>query len=313
MTKKSILAGVAVAAGMALAMVSCGLFENQSTPAGFVRHCVRLLDKQALYADTPEWQQTRKEILAEAKTLSGMDEARDAVSRAAAVAGGKHSRLAAPVVDTTRYKEEVPEVKMLEDKIIRIVLPAHSGIKVSDSLYLHTVLDFLQAAPDARGVILDLRDNAGGNMYPMIAAVSPLIPDGIILRFKSRKRTTPIPLDYVVRSAGLDPASIGKFPISTPVAILTNEWTGSSGEATLLCFRGLENAKTFGAPTAGYASANNVVELAGGYKLLITTSCDVARTGEVFCDDPIGPDVTTDTPEEDALRWIGTQTSVPAN
>lgn len=92
---------------LSLAVLSCSLGDDQSTPEGYVRHCVRLLDRQALYAAT---------------------------------------------------------------------------------LYVHTVLDFLQENRDAQGVILDLRDNFGGNMYPMIAAVSPLLPDGVILRFKSRTR-----------------------------------------------------------------------------------------------------------------------------
>ena len=38
--------------------------------------------------------------------------------------------------------------------------------------------------------------------------------------------------------------------------------------------------------------------------MALTSSCDVARTGEEFCDDPIAPDVLTDTPFEDALRWL---------
>jgi len=84
-------------------------------------------------------------------------------------------------------------------------------------------------------------------------------------------------------------------------------WTGSSGEATLLCFRGLENTRTFGIPTAGYASANQSVPMSDGYLLVITTGCDVARTGEVFCDDPISPDVETGTPLEDAIAWIRSQ------
>ena len=62
--------------------------------------------------------------------------------------------------------------------------------------------------------------------------------------------------------------------------------------------------RTFGTPTAGYASANIVKALADGYTLLITTSCDMARTGEIFCDDPIEPDVLTQTPLEDAVAWI---------
>ena len=289
---------------LASTVTSCSLFDNQSTPKGYVRHCVRLLDASALYADTPEWSAKKSEILAATKSLSSMDDAHAAVDEAARVAGGKHSSLREPVKDTTSYQEVAPEVVVLDDNILHIVLPAHMGVKVSDSDYVHTVLDFLQEHSDAKGVVLDLRGNTGGNMYPMIASISPLLPDGTVLRFKSRKRTIPVFLEAVVQSQGLTTGGIEKLPSSTPVALLTDDMTASSGEATLLCFRGLDYARSFGAPTAGYASANTPYELADGYSLVITQSCDLARTGEVFCDDPIEPDVNTDTPLEDAIAWI---------
>ena len=287
---------------LAAVLTSCSLFDNQSTPQGYVRHCVRLLDSRALYADSPEWQTKKTETLAAAKGFSTMDEAHTAIQEAARVAGGKHSALREPVRDTSSYVEVAPEFKMLENNVIHIILPAHMGVKVSDSLYTHSVLNFLNEHSDARGVVLDLRGNTGGNMYPMIAAVSPLLPDGIVLSFKSRKRTMPVSLDYIQRSVGL--SDVARFPDSTPVAILTDDWTASSGEATLLCFRGLDKVRTFGIPTAGYASGNTPYLLADGYSLVITESCDQARTGEVFCDDPIAPDVQTETPLEDALEWI---------
>ena len=289
---------------LAFGATSCTLFDNQSTPAGYVRHCVRLLDRDGLYADSPEWKDKKKEVLASAKTISTMEEAHSCVEEAGYVAGGKHTFLSAPVTDTTTYPEVAPEVSMIEDGILYVILPAHTGVKVSDSLYIHTVFVFLQEHLDAKGVIVDLRENTGGNMYPMITAVSPLLPDGVILKFKSRKKLTPITLEYVVKSYQIAPDSIGKIPSSTPVAILTSPHTGSSGEATLLCFRGLDNVRTFGGPSAGYASGNVTHILADGYMLAITRSCDIARTGEVFCNDPIDPDVNTEMPLEEAVRWI---------
>ena len=288
-------------AALAIGATSC---DNQSTPAGYVRHCVKLLDRDGLYADSPEWKAKKKEVLESAKTISTMDEAHKCVEEAGHVAGGKHTFLSPPVTDTTAYPEFAPEVEILEDGILHLVIPGHTGVKVSDSLYVYKVYNFLQEHLDAKGVIVDLRGNTGGNMGPMISAVSPLIPDGIILKFKSRDRTTPINLEYIVRTYQLSPDKIGKIPSSTPVAVLTDGMTGSSGEATLLCFRGLDNAKTFGAPSAGYASGNVTHTLADGYFLAITRSCDVARTGEVFCNDPIDPDVATETPLEDAVEWI---------
>lgn len=53
--KKSIVLAVVIAA-----VASCGLFDNQSTPEGYVKHCVRLLDRDGLYAGKPEWKAKRK-------------------------------------------------------------------------------------------------------------------------------------------------------------------------------------------------------------------------------------------------------------
>ena len=92
--------------------------------------------------------------------------------------------------------------------------------------------------------------------------------------------------------------------LEVPVALLTDGRTASSGEAVLICFRGLDRTRTFGAPTAGYASANQPFPMPDGSKLVLTTGCDMARTGEEFCDDPIDPDVLTDTPLEAALDWL---------
>ena len=137
-------------------------------------------------------------------------------------------------------------------------------------------------------------------MYPMIAAVHRFISDEEIIRFRTRKRTQWVMLDNAVQIAG-----IARQPhIDCPVAVLTDEWTGSSGEVVLISFRGLEGVRVFGVPTAGYASSNKPFPMPDGSSLVLTTGCDVARTGEAFCDDPIAPDVSTETPLEDALAWL---------
>lgn len=97
---------------------------------------------------------------------------------------------------------------------------------------------------------------------------------------------------------------VGKVAGGKHTFLMTDEWTASSGEAVLICFRGLANSRTFGMPTAGYCSCNQIYTLPGGSQLALTIGEDIARTGEVFCDNPIEPDVTTETPLDDALEWI---------
>ena len=70
----------------------------------------------------------------------------------------------------------------------------------------------------------------------------------------------------------------------------------------MLSFRGLERSRSFGEPTAGYASANMVYDFPDGSSMMLTIAKDRARTGETFAEDPIRPD--TEGGEADALAWL---------
>ena len=274
----------------------------------YIRDAIQQMDRKGLYAEGEEWEATKKEALSqEPETL---EEAQEIINKAAKVAGGKHSYLMPANKAQAREKrsnEEVsPSVTMIEDSICMIHLPAFAGDDENCQRYARTVLNSI---PDTvKGVCIDLRGNHGGNMYPMIAAVHRFLPDDIFLKFKMRRRfqsVMPINKEFVAKIVGIDIEP----RINCPVAILTDEATASSGEAVLLSFRGLDNARVFGSPTAGYASANESIIFYNGSILALTVSCDIARTGEVFCDDPIVPDVETGSPEEDAISWLKDRSS----
>jgi len=269
----------------------------------YVRDAIQQMDRKGLYAEGEEWEAMKKEALSqEPETL---EEAQAIINKAAKVAGGKHSYLLPADKAQAREKrsnEEVsPTVTIREDGICIIHLPAFAGDDENCLRYARTVLESI---PDTvKGVCIDLRGNHGGNMYPMIASVHRFLPDDIFLKFKMRRRfrsVMPINKEFVANLVGIEIES----RINCPVAILTDEETASSGEAVLLCFRGLDNVRVFGSPTAGYASANESIIFDNGSILALTVSCDIARTDEIFCDVPIVPDVETESPEEDALLWL---------
>ena len=269
----------------------------------YVRDAIQHMDRKGIYAEGEEWEAARKEALSQDPET--LEEAQEIINKAAKIAGGKHSYLMPADKAQAREKrsnEEVsPNVTMREDGICMIQLPAFAGDDENCLRYALTVLDSI---PDTmKGVCIDLRGNHGGNMYPMIAAVHRFLPDDIFLKFKMRRRfqsVMPINKEFVAKVVGIDIEP----RIDCPVAILTDEATASSGEAVLLSFRGLDNVRVFGSPTAGYASANESIVFYNGSILALTVSCDIARTGEVFCEDPIVPDVETDSPEEDAISWL---------
>ena len=283
---------IVLAIAAVLLFVACGDANER-----YVRKAVSIMDRHGLYAQGEQWKAAKADALAEHPTSH--EEAVEIVQNALKVAGGKHSFIMTldevVVGDTSVWL--MPLVEMC-DGIAVIYLPPFSGNDDEGRRYVQTVLD---ALPDTLGgAVVDLRGNTGGNMYPMIAAVHRFLPDDDLLRFRNRKGSLPVSNEYVLNVVGI----ARHARIDCPVAILTNELTASSGEATLLCFRGLPNVRVFGAPTAGYASSNVPYPMPDGSKLVLTVGSDVARTGEEFCDDPIAPDSLTSTPLEDAIDWL---------
>ena len=264
----------------------------------YVKKAVRIMDRNGIYAQGPEWEKAKQVALS--AQPSSLEDAHEIVIQAGKVAGGKHTFLMTTeeVVTNDTSIWGMPTVELLEGGIAFIKLPPFSGNADEGRNYANTVLNVLPN--DLNGAIIDLRGNRGGNMYPMITAVHRFLPDDVILKFSSRQRPMSINTDYVTKIVGIEKQA----PIHCPVALLTDEWTGSSGEAVLICFRGLDNSRTFGAPTAGYASCNQPFTLSDGSQLVLTIGEDIARTGEAFCDDPIAPDVPTDTPYKNALEWL---------
>ena len=214
----------------------------------YVRKAVRIMDKEGLFAEGPQWDTAKAEALAAAPAT--LEEAHRVVEAALKVAGGKHSFLQDAATVTQNATSEdwpAPQVSFQDDGIAIIKLPPFSGNSEEGVKYANAVLDALPADAPLKGAVIDLRDNRGGNMYPMIAAVHRFISDEEVIRFRTRKRTQWVMLDNAVQIAG-----IARQPhIDCPIAVLTDEWTGSSGEVVLISFRGLEGVRVFGVPTAG--------------------------------------------------------------
>ena len=201
--------------------------------------------------------------------------------------------------------QALPECS-LENGILTLRLPPYSMDSGKSDAYTSAVLTVLRdRRAEIRGVILDLRDNTGGDMGPMVAAVSPLLPDGTVLQFDLAGSRQDVTLSGgVVAGGGSRTEAEALKKLAVPVAVLQNGMTASSGEAVLLCFKGMDQVRFFGSDTAGYCSVNNVRTLYDGARIQLTVGSDVDRTGRIYCEDPIPPDVVTDRPAEDAAAWI---------
>ncbi len=303
---------IIIAAALAVVMKygpTFGFYLVPPSAETYGKNALSTIDKNGIFAGNDEWKSTYNECLKMIENAKSYDDTYDAIRKALSVGGGKHSMLMtkSESQDTTESYDEVLPTVSLDGDIAIIKLPDFLGTAEAGQKYAKVAEDFIHENRDKiKGVVLDLRGNTGGDMGPMATAVSSLLPDGELVYYHYRSYDVQVTLkNGVVSNAGTGGKSL--YPeekLNVPVAILTDDMTASSGEALTLCFRGLENTRTFGAPTAGYTSVNMLYNMYDGAQMYLTVAFDKARTGEIFKETPIEPDVATDSPLEAALEWL---------
>lgn len=286
-----------------------GLYLVPPSAERYGKDALATIGKNGIYSGSDEWKSTYEECLKMIENAESYEDTYPAIKKALSVCGGKHSMLMTKSESQSTsdsYDEVLPTVSLNGD-IAVIKLPDFLGTAEAGRKYAKVAEDFIHENRDKiNGVVLDLRGNTGGDMGPMATAVSSLLPDGELMYYHYHSYDVPVTLkDGVISNAGTGGKSL--YPdekLKVPVAILTDGMTASSGEALTLCFRGLENVKTFGAPTAGYTSVNMLYSLYDGAQMYLTVAFDKAHTGEIFKETSIEPDVATDSPLEAALEWL---------
>lgn len=286
-----------------------GLYLVPPSAERYGKDALATIGKNGIYSGSDEWKSTYEECLKMIENAESYEDTYPAIKKALSVCGGKHSILMTKSESQSTsdsYDEVLPTVSLNGD-IAVIKLPDFLGTAEAGRKYAKVAEDFIHENRDKiNGVVLDLRGNTGGDMGPMATAVSSLLPDGELMYYHYHSYDVPVTLkDGVISNAGTGGKSL--YPdekLKVPVAILTDDMTASSGEALTLCFRELENTRTFGAPTAGYTSVNMLYSLYDGAQLYLTVAFDKARTGEIFKETSIEPDVATDSPLEAALEWL---------
>lgn len=287
-------------------------FLGTDTPVRFAETVLELTDL-GVYAGSTEYAEARNAVTEAASNASSREELYPLLDDAVRAAGGKHSALLRPGEESEGDESTDPtgSVGVTMDGTIAVATVPEISRHEDGQRYADTLGEGLFRARDdgACGAIVDLRGNTGGDMYPMLAGLSPLLPDGpaFFFQFGAGEMAVEIEGNSVTSTGTSLSNPAGKW--DAPVAVLVDDNTGSSGEATMLAFRGLDRSRSFGSPTAGYASTNSVFDFPDGSALLITQAWDKARTGEVFGEDPVPPDTHTRPAEAAAAakEWLGAE------
>lgn len=288
-------------------------FLGKDSPQRYARTVLDLSETMGIYGDSPEFATARAEAEEAAQYAQHQYELLEVLDQAVRAAGGKHSRLFYPG-DSQSGEDTTAAEQANVTTSGGIALADVPGVGREDNVqeYADTLARGLAEARDsgACGAIVDLRGNYGGDMGPMVAGLSSLLPDGTVLEFENRMNTTQVTVDGNAVRGGGTPLETTGGKWEAPTAVLVDGTTASSGEATMLAFRGLETSRSFGEPTAGFASANMVYDFPDSSLLMLTVAKDKARTGEVFAEDPIVPDTRTASADEaldEAKGWLRTE------
>ena len=168
--------------------------------------------------------------------------------------------------------------------------------------YAAAITAFLKTADTGKACwIVDLRGHAGGNMWPGLRGLAPLLGRGSPGAFVTASGRQPWPATPSATRGAL-------WSADAPMAVLLGPRTASSGEMIAISLVGRPATRSFGQPTAGLSTANSSYPLSDGALLAVTSSYVEDRLGHRY-DGRMIPDETValDGAEQAALAWLATQ------
>jgi C-terminal processing protease CtpA/Prc len=161
------------------------------------------------------------------------------------------------------------------------------------------------------GWVVDLRGNGGGNMWPMIAGLGPILGEDTLGYFVDPLGQA-ILWEYRNGASWLDGYEMVRVPEPytllrerPKVAVLVDNKVSSSGEATFIAFRRRPHTRSFGTFTCGLSTANSGFLLSDGAVLNLTVSFMADRSRQTY-GSSIFPDerLMDDQVVQRAVEWL---------
>lgn len=289
--------------------------SQNATPAAevvktYINEFIHIVKQNSVFTDSLNWPLIEKDVATLSAGLNAVAEAKavlDYVIQELKAAGDNHSfiqnKVSAQQYATANSNPEKPEVKLRAGNIGYVSVPGFSStspaVSVQFATDIQNMIRKLDGENQIAGWIVDLRNNTGGNMYPMIAGLGPLTGEGSLGYFVKmvNKKETQSAWFYKKGSSGAGSGS--SVSVAKPyvlkrrdakIAVIIGTKTGSSGEMTAISFIGKENTKLFGTSSAGYTTGNAIYKLSDGSNLVLASSYTADRNMKRYMK-KISPDV----------------------
>ncbi|MEL7160736.1 MAG: S41 family peptidase, partial [Bacteroidota bacterium] len=241
----------------------------------------------------------------------------------------KHSFFLPPAASAQMAGEDLPDDRpdpnlrygtgrRLDERVAYLSMPAMgSGHQPTLEAFADSLQGLIAAldTENTTGWVLDLRENGGGNCWPMLAGIGPLLGEGVCGHFQDPDGGNAHAWAYREGKSSLrgdDIVGTRNYVLKNPtarVAVLTGPQTASSGEVTATAFIAHPRARSFGQPTAGYATTNDDFALSDGGTVYLTVSIYADRNrrpvGEqIVPDEVVEPVAGEDAALARALAWL---------
>lgn len=292
-------------------LVAPTVADQSFDAVAYVDEALSFIETNALYLDQVDWTFIRESVYTATSNAQSPEETHAALENALEKAGGRHSALVPAGTGGAYSYLPTPHAKDLPGGVVEVNVPGFRSPR-ADHVEEYAVSGAQEIADHADrascGWIIDLRTNYGGNMWPMLAALTPLLPDGTLMQFIDRDGNPSTANSdgnkvYFDDELAAMASGVDYEDLNRPVAIIQANGTASSAEALILSFSARNGVRTFGAKSAGLVTGNVVKSLSDGTVLRVTRTNMATNKGEM----PLGsivPDVIAGDPIQEASSWL---------
>lgn len=289
--------------------------QLSSVSKKYLEEIITILQTNSINKNKINWIDFKNNILSFAQNSQTIKDTYPAVHYAITRLQDNHSYFSPAIIEKdTQDEKPLPVFKdeIVPSDIGYIRILFCMGNKAQTETYIKSVTDkiSIQNNKNIKGWIIDLRDNFGGNMWPMIVSVGSLLQSGTQgYFFDANNKSTEWYYDkgkaYIDSTLFAENKNIISVYGKNKIAVLINNKTASSGEAMSAIFKGYSNAKLFGAPTFGVSTGCESFSLSDGSRINLATSVFADRNKTKY-GGAILPDIACSDIETlpKAIEWI---------
>lgn len=286
----------------------------------FVDSALNLMQRQSVFTKKVHWAGVRDSVARMTAQARTYEDVYPAIKYAFNQLGDRHGFLLlggnqyknpdpALAFDTTRLTANIklaaskgPRIYtgLVDKQYAYISIPFFGGQSAADArIFAQRIQDSLckNINKDTKGIIIDLRLNAGGNLFPMIAGVANVLGDGLYSEGVDAS-------GKVTGSSALVHGALNWYdslPLKVergcgdlaklPVALIIGPVTASAGEMMVVAFTGRPKVAIVGENSGGFVTSNDGRYLPGkGNAMVLAMDYVRDRNGKAYFYD-VAPEI----------------------